>query len=211
MAPKLDSPRLDDLDRASSEIILDEILARSGGHEVVVYELKTPLAPNLGLNPGPSESSTLALAVQYSVATAATNTEERPGAYRILDQGSYSAYDEPEPMAILINNQTELEQAWTLLKGNQVPLPPAPQVDFTQKSVLAIFQGLRNTGGYGFEIRSAKLSGDQLSVRIVMQSPKAGTLVTQALTSPYVLLEVQGKAQDARVLDQAGNLIAQNR
>ena len=199
------------MDRASSALILDEILARSGGHEVVVYELETPLASNLALNPGPSNSSTLALAVQYSVGTGASETQERSGAYRIVDQGSYSSYNDPEPMAILIDDQAELERAWALLKGNQVPVPLAPQVDFSQKSALVIFQGLRSTGGYGFEIRSAKLAGDQLSVRIVMQSPKAGTLVTQALTSPYVLLEVQGKPTAARILDQNGRLIAQSR
>lgn len=207
--PKLDSPRLGDLSRMASGIILDEILARSGGHEVVVYELEAPLAPNVTLNPAPTSSSTLALAVQYSVDTGVSDSEQRSGAYRILDQGSYSGYNEPEPMVILLDSQAELERAWGILKQNKAEMPPLPELDFSQKSALIIFQGLRNTGGYGFQIRSAKISSGNLSISVVMQSPKAGTLVTQALTSPYVLLEVQGKPTDVRVLDQNGKLITQ--
>jgi len=48
-------------------------------------------------------------------------------------------------------------------------------------------------------------------VQLRLRKPKPGSLVTQAITSPYVLLRVQGKPAKVRFLDERGNLLEQAR
>ena len=64
--------------------------------------------------------------------------------------------------------------------------PPAALNGETQMAV-AVFLGLRRTGGYGVTIPSVRYEGSRLVVRYTERRPAAGSFVPQVLTSPYVV------------------------
>ena len=60
------------------------------------------------------------------------------------------------------------------------------------RSVAALFAGSRPTGGYHVRIERVTAEDDRLRVRYRVLGPDPGLIVTQALTSPYVVLLVDG-------------------
>jgi PrcB C-terminal len=51
--------------------------------------------------------------------------------------------------------------------------------------VVAVFLGIRPTGGYGVEITAARREGGTLVVEYVERRPRPDALLTQALTAPF--------------------------
>jgi hypothetical protein len=88
---------------------------------------------------------------------------------------------------------------------SQTEKPPA--VDFTQYGVLLVAMGQKNTGGYAVDLASgdAKVGNGVLQVSVHWQEPRRGMMVTQALTSPCLLLKIpKAQFQIIEVNDQSG-------
>ncbi|GLV47794.1 hypothetical protein TJA_09600 [Thermus sp. LT1-2-5] len=193
---------------AETQVLLREVLARRGGRQVVVFELQEPVLKPLNLDPAPDGYRVGALLVQYGLRLEAVS----PPAplYRILDRGTQAAYQEVEPKAFLANNPTRFAEVWSLVVANRIPRPPAPNADFRTRSVAAFFWGLKPTGGYGLEVAGVTYAGDTARVVLNLISPRPGAIVTQALTSPYVLLELQ-RVRRVVFADPSGQILAEAR
>lgn len=72
-------------------------------------------------------------------------------------------------------------------------------------TVVGIFLGQRPTGGYGVSVRSVRGVGSTLEVTVNVTAPGAGSITTQALTSPWIAVEVPGSYSSVVVRDQNGN------
>jgi len=202
------SPRLEGLSEAESAVVLREILARRGGRPVVIYEIQPPLEPNRYV-PAPRQSRLAALAVQYGLETELIFMTPSPNPTpRVLLQGSQAAYTEPGPAAYLASNASQLLNIWRLATGNQVPPPATPAVDFTRSRVVAFFWGQKPTGGYNVQYVSSQLSGSTFRVTLRLLSPPPGAIVTQALTSPFVMLEAPARFTRVEFVDTSGRLLA---
>jgi hypothetical protein len=64
---------------------------------------------------------------------------------------------------------------------------------------LAAYWGEKPTGGYSMSVRSARLEGDRVTVRLSLKEPPRDAILTQALTYPYAVavirdLSPEGKA-----------------
>ena len=70
--------------------------------------------------------------------------------------------------------------------------------------------GLRPTGGYGVSVaQSAELHGERLILQATFTSPAPGSLQTQALSSPCVLVQLPaGRYTAVEVRDSAGGVRA---
>ncbi len=75
---------------------------------------------------------------------------------------------------------------WRRLWAGLGRAPPAA-LDATSQMAVAIFLGLRRTGGYGVEITALDYQGTRLVVRYAERRPAAGGFVPQMLTTPYVV------------------------
>jgi len=200
------SPRLAGLSEAENEAVLREILGRRGGRPVVLYELEPPLTPHR-YEPAPSQSRVAALAVQYGLETELTLMPPNPSP-RVMLQGSQSAYINEGPSALIASNQSQFQSIWRLATGKQIPQPTAPSVDFNLNRVVAFFWGQKPTGGYSVQYVSSQLSGSTLRVTLRLVSPAPGAIVTQALTSPFVILEVAGRFSRVEFVDASGRPLA---
>lgn len=203
------SPRLAALSEAENEAVLREILSRRGGRPVVLYELEPPLVPNR-YEPGPSQSRVAALAVQYGLETevALTPPNPQPQNPRVMQQGGSSAYTNEGASAFIASNQGQLQTIWRLATGNQLPQPATPSVDFNLNRVVAFFWGQKPTGGYGIQLVSTQFSGNTLRVTLRLNSPAPGAILTQALTSPFLMLEVPGRFTRVEFVDGSGRVLA---
>ena len=90
----------------------------------------------------------------------------------------------------LVSDAAELLTIWNQAYATSLNVPPPPAVDFARETVLAVFMGTRPTGGYGIDVRDVTLEGADLFVDLVLIEPPAGSILTQALTSPWVIVRV---------------------
>lgn len=202
-------PRFDRLSRPETEALLAELLERRGGRPVVLFEVEPPLPP-LRFRPAPSAQQTTALAVQYGLETELVLMPPAPPSPspRVLLQGGQAAYNDPSPMAYLAANPSQMLSLWRLATGNQLPAPPVPSVDFAQSRAVAFFWGQKPTGGYSLQYMGSQLLGNTLRITLRLNSPPPGAILTQALTSPFVVLEVPGRFTRVEFVDTGGRLLA---
>lgn len=59
-----------------------------------------------------------------------------------------------------------------------------------EKIFLRIDAGRKNTGGYSIRIEDLKLVGSTITIKAYVVSPNPGTMVTQAITYPSILVEI---------------------
>ncbi|GAB5603540.1 protease complex subunit PrcB family protein [Thermus sp. FJN-A] len=191
-----------------TQVLLREILARRGGKQVVLFELAEPVLRPLAFSPAPDGYRAGALLVQYGLRVELVTPPTPP--YRVLDRGLNAAYQETEARAYLANNPTRFAEVWNLAVGNRLPRPPAPSVDFRTRSVAAFFWGLKPTGGYGLEVAGVTYGGGAARVVLNLTAPRPGSVVTQALTSPYVILELE-RVSRVVFADPSGRVLAEAR
>lgn len=90
----------------------------------------------------------------------------------------------------LLRNGAELAAAWSVAHASGVTQPPLPSVDFARETVLAVFMGPRSTGGYGLDVGGVTFEGGDLFVDLIEIRPEPGAMVTQALTSPWMVVRI---------------------
>lgn len=195
------------LDR-ETQVLLREILARRGGRQVVVYELKEPVLKPLPLKPTPLSYRAQALGVQYGIGVELLLPPPSPS-YRILDKGTMSGYTEQTPMAILALGPNRFAEGWNLVVGSRIPRPAAPQVDFRSRAVAFFFWGLKPTGGYSLDVVGVSRVGETARVVLNLTAPRPGAIVTQALTSPYLVLELD-RVRKVAFTDPSGRVLAED-
>lgn len=64
-------------------------------------------------------------------------------------------------------------------------------IDFDTSQVLLISAGVQPTGGYSIAVTDAKDSGDTVKLSVLLESPGANCILTQVLTHPFQLIEIE--------------------
>lgn len=117
-----------------------------------------------------------------------TEAPEEPRDLRVEQISSSAPGQGPErPRVILAPSAVALSGAM----GADVP-------DLGDGTYLAAYWGEKPTGGYSLAVKSARLEGDRVTVRLALKEPSPDAFVTQALTYPYAVavvrdLALQGK------------------
>ena len=115
--------------------------------------------------------------------------EGAPLPFMPLCRGSYGGVTERR--FVLINALEEWKELWAEIKGNVIPIPPPPEVDFSRQAVVAVFQGLQRSGGYSISVEAIIETADRVKVEVREQEPGPRSLVTMALTSPWEVVTFQ--------------------
>lgn len=71
-------------------------------------------------------------------------------------------------------------------------------------TLVAVYMGQRSTGGYSLGVQEVNVDNGVLKLVVKFKEPKPGSMTTQAITSPYILLRVEGKYSDVQVVDSNG-------
>ena len=79
---------------------------------------------------------------------------------------------------------------WAALWRRHAGDQPAPKIDFTKRTVVAVFLGTRPTAGYAVEVSGTKPVDKTLIVEWSEQTPTPGNVVAQVITSPSHLVSI---------------------
>ncbi|MEY4531739.1 MAG: hypothetical protein RLZZ156_2460 [Deinococcota bacterium] len=171
----------------------------------------------LNLDPAPSTYRRSVLAIQYGVPRSAAIVKPIAGTgitpanpipvqpkpptpvstsltipiVSTLETGSNSDYNQGDLLTRFDDTETEFLNTWKMVAGNQIPLPTAPKIDFSKSRMVTVFLGQRPTGGYSIRYKSATLEGNTLNLVMETTSPSPDRIVTQVITSPFVMLEIK--------------------
>jgi len=91
---------------------------------------------------------------------------------------------------MVINNQEELIEAWSLFFVKFNRKPPIPNIDFTSKTLVAVFLGERNNGGYSIKIKSVIKTNDKIAIVTEETKPGSSCMSTSVMVYPFQLIEI---------------------
>ncbi len=206
-APDRETPNLEDFSSSEEQVLLKEILARAGGKVVALFQLDPVFEPNR-FEPRPFTRRTAALSVQYGVPTEFILMWPDQVRTKVISQGTDSAFTGDKPVGYLATNLKDYSMIWNLVVSNLLPKPPMPSVNLNQNSVVAFFLGQKRTGGYSVRFVRAERNDSTLVIVLQISQPAPGSAVTQAFTSPHIVLEVSGRFTKVEYRDTSGNLLA---
>jgi hypothetical protein len=109
--------------------------------------------------------------------------------FRTLLVGSYGTSSAAKPHMIVARDAVTMRNAWNAYVGHG----DAPAIDFKKESVVFLFAGQHNTGGWGINVKSVKTSGKNVVIDAPISGPPGGGFVTQAITSPFAVVAVKKK------------------
>jgi len=168
---------------------LTRVLEGIGG-PLVVAVLAEPDVPRRSID-GVAEARATAVHVTAGVPTdvGAFRPAPREVPFEIVARGQQATGVDRAAFQLLRTSE-ELATAWGRAYGASLQPPPIPGADLERETLLAIFLGSKPTGGYGADVRGVTLEGGDLFVDLVESSPAPGAMVTQALTSPWLIVRV---------------------
>jgi len=102
--------------------------------------------------------------------------------FQTIEKGYFSMRRSPAYYVI----QTEDE--WTNIWNHHdisIPQRSPPEIDFSKSTVIAVFMGEFNTGGYGIEIKNILDTNQSVVIKVEKTYPGKGCCVIEAFTYPY--------------------------
>mgnify|MGYP001029603695 CR=1 FL=1 len=131
--------------------------------------------------------------------------EERSLDLAVLHKGSQCGASTPAPGAFWIDRPQDLPPA--LGRPGRQALPEGLQWNAESEGALWIHMGAQPTGGYGLELTNpaASVREGMATVQITWRRPAPDRFVTQAFTSPCLLLKMpKAGIKSILVVDQEG-------
>lgn len=92
---------------------------------------------------------------------------------------------------IVIEDINSLEEVYDLLNKYKSPSLEVPKINFDKETVIALFLGEKNSGGYSISVRQIKNENNKVVVEYEIQSPNKGDMVTSVMTQPYCVIKTQ--------------------
>lgn len=124
------------------------------------------------------------------------NGGAREVSFRELESGSSWGDTGPGPRLEVAVGEASWEELWSRIHPPPLDSPPdtlsseRPHVDLGVEAVVAVFRGTKPTGGYSVRVSSVRVKAGSVELTVEMRDPPPGSMVTQALTSPYSLVTV---------------------
>jgi hypothetical protein len=94
------------------------------------------------------------------------------------------------PQRTVIRSAGAWSAFWAESQGSLTPQPPAPQVDFSSATVIALAMGARPSGGFAIRVRDIYESDEGMHVVVEEISPAPECGVTMAITNPVFAIAV---------------------
>ena len=91
----------------------------------------------------------------------------------------------------VIQDNTEWANLWNLSQQIYPTPDPLPQVNFSEKMIIAVSMGIRPSSGYEIEVKEIIDSGLTVVVKVQNTYPAEGYGVLDIMTSPYHIVEIE--------------------
>ena len=90
----------------------------------------------------------------------------------------------------VINNKEEYDRLMQDVYSNLDQVPKTPVVNFEKNTLVAVFSGAKNSGGYMVNIDSVTEGSKNLTVYVTETKPGKSCVVTDAITKPFVIVKI---------------------
>jgi hypothetical protein len=104
-----------------------------------------------------------------------------------IAKGAYSGFSQEKHT--VIKTDADWQNLWDSHSRNVMPQPAAPAVDFKKNMVVAVFLGMRSSGGYSITIDKIEDAGKDIIVTLSKKSPQG--MATMAITHPFHFVTVK--------------------
>lgn len=197
--------------------------ALRGQGQLAVAVLNDPEA-GLKVEPTPTESLRTSLYILPGVQTVAATTtgtvtttpstitpsttpSDTPAGGRVnfTELASGTNATATTPLVQVATTQAQVASIYATAYGRQSSSSAAPALGRNQ-TLVAVFMGQRNSGGYSVKVTGTTVQNGVLTVTVTTTAPKAGTLTTMALTSPWTIVSVEGHFTGVNLVDTSGQL-----
>ncbi len=120
------------------------------------------------------------------------NAAPNPVSFETIEQGLQSGVHASK--AVVIRDETAWNSLWMEHKKNLASdtTVPVPAVDFSKEMVIAVFLGVRPTGGFSVSVTGISIpeSAGGLSVSVEEVKPGRGCVVPMMITYPYQIVRL---------------------
>jgi hypothetical protein len=107
-----------------------------------------------------------------------------PADLETVSRGSLSGIERPREVVI------RTEAGWRALWMEHGPGQDIPMVDFSTRTVIAVFLGSRRTAGYVVEITAVERRAGETIVNVREGRPAPGQMLAQVITTPFHIVSV---------------------
>ncbi len=128
---------------------------------------------------------------------------------RVLFSSAHCAASAAKPSLSVLSSQRQWDESMMQLSKISGHTDDTIRVSFTNEVVVQVNMGQKPTGGYSLKLaqEEAALDDGWVNIQLQWKQPAQGMMLTQALTSPCVMLALpRHDYQGIRVLDQTGKL-----
>jgi len=109
--------------------------------------------------------------------------------FQTISKGTFSGHK--KAAYYVIENEDEWADIWNQHVRFGLPPPPPLEVNFSDTTIIAVFMGEFNTGGYGIEIKNILDMNESVLVKVEKTYPGRRCIVTMAFTEPFHIVRVE--------------------
>lgn len=91
---------------------------------------------------------------------------------------------------MVINDDISLADIYSTINKSRTPELEIPEINFEKETVIALFLGEKNSGGYAIGVDQVLNKKDKISVIYKVISPKQGEMVTNVMTQPFIIIKI---------------------
>ena len=99
----------------------------------------------------------------------------------------------------VINDADAWQELWKATMSNTFPIPPAPLIDFSRHTVVAVYQGDQPSSGYDIAIQKAVRTHKKIKVTVREVLPEDGCPVMLVITQPFHIVVTDTRFDLAQV------------
>jgi uncharacterized protein (UPF0248 family) len=138
-----------------------------------------------------SDALFLALIMLFCLALVPAPVKAQADSVCFLSVLKVSDSSHPEQENIVINDNGQWQSLWQTLFANTNIKPPLPEIDFTRRTIIAVFQGEQATTGYQISIEEALETENAVEVTVKAFSPGKRCVLLGKVTRPLHIVEIE--------------------
>jgi hypothetical protein len=104
-------------------------------------------------------------------------------------KGSQSGYTFPSKY--IIETDVQWGEVWDKVHRFRHPKPALPEIDFKNETVIAVFMGVKKSGGYDIFITEIIETEKEINVMVKERKPSPDTVQIMVLTQPYHIVVIK--------------------
>ena len=107
----------------------------------------------------------------------------------IISRSSYGGHTEEKEY--VIKDNTEWTNFWGVAYSSLSPQPEIPAINFEEEMVIAVFQGIRPSGGYSIKITQILEKENFIEVSVEETIPSPGSATVTVITNPSHIVKTE--------------------